>query len=424
MHMGEIHLPGFDLYMVNDPELVDRVLTKEVASFPKSALLDDALRPLLGESIFTTNGAQWKRQRDMMNPAFAQTRLNVAFSAMQKAVDDMLARLAALPDGVEHDVEVEMTHVTADIIFRTIFSEPIQGVDAHRVFALFAEFQSLVPKLQLPAMYGMRWLAMPWHVWRSRKAAREIRRLLEKQIRPRFDANRHGQDSKHIDILEAFLNAKDTETGTPFDLKELVDQVAMLFLAGHETSASALTWSLHLLANSPDIQERMLDEVKTVIGDRSAEPTDIKKLELAQHVFRETLRLFPPVGFIARESVDPCTMRDKAVPAKACVMVAPWLIQRHRKMWAQPDAFDPDRYSREDSQAASRESLRDAYLPFGMGPRVCLGAAFALQEAVLILASLIRHYRLVPVPGHVPQPVGRLTIRSFNGVRLTLHRRR
>lgn len=419
MHMGEVHLPGLDLYMVNEPGLVKRVLSEQSARFPKSALLGEALRPLLGESIFTTNGEQWKRQREMMDPAFAQARLNVAFPLMRDATRDMLQRLQGLPDGAEHDVEVEMTHVTADIIFRTIFSVPMEGPDAHRIFAAFARFQALAPRLLLPSVYGVRWLVWPWNVWRSKRAAAEIRGLLEGLIRPRFEAHRAGRSAGQMDILEAFLNARDAADDKPFSFEELVDQVAMLFLAGHETSASALTWALYLLAQSPAIQERVHDEGLACIADREPESADMKKMELTWNVFRETLRLFPPVGFMARQSANTCPMRDKTVPQGASVVISPWLIHRHRDLWERPDAFDPDRYADEQS----RESTRQAYLPFGMGPRVCMGAAFALQEAALILSSLVRHYRLVAVPGHTPQPVGRLTIRSANGVRLTLHRR-
>jgi cytochrome P450 len=419
MQMGEVHLPGVDLYMVNEPALVKRVLGEQAADFPKSALLGEALKPLLGESIFTTNGAQWKRQRQMMDPAFAQARMNVAFPRMLEATQALLQRLSQLPDGQEHDIEVEMTHVTADIIFRTIFSVPMEGADAHRVFEAFARYQALAPRLMLPSLFGVRWFVWPWDVWRSRRAAGEIRALLEKLVRPRYEAYVAGQPHATSDILAAFLDARDAETGEPFDFDELVNQVAMLFLAGHETSASALTWACHLLAHAPDIQERMHAEAVRQFGDRQPELADMKQLELTWKVFRETLRLFPPVGFFARESMQACPMRDKQVPRGATVVVSPWLIHRHRQWWTQPDAFNPDRYDDD----ASREPLRQAYLPFGMGPRVCLGAAFALQEAALILASLVRHWRLEAVPGHVPMPVGRLTIRSANGVRLGLSRR-
>lgn len=419
MQMGEVHLPGLDLYMVNEPALVNRVMGAEAEQFPKSPLLGEALKPLLGESIFTTNGDQWKRQREMMDPAFAQARLNVAFPVMRAATQDMMDRLALLADGSEHDVEVEMTHVTADIIFRTIFSVPMEGADARRIFEAFARFQAIAPRLLLPSMYGVRWLVWPWDAWRSRQAATEIRGLLEKLMRPRFDAHQAGKPAAHSDILQSFMEARDPTSGSAFSFDELVDQVAMLFLAGHETSASALTWACHLLANAPDVQERVHNEVVQQLGDRAVEPTDMKAMALTRNVFRETLRLFPPVGFMARQASQACTLRKKPVRAGATVVVAPWLIQRHRDLWQAPDAFNPDRYDND----ASRESLKNAYLPFGMGPRVCMGAAFALQEATLILASLLRHHRLVAVPGHEPRPVGRLTIRSANGVRLQLHRR-
>jgi cytochrome P450 len=419
MQMGEVHLAGLDMYMVNEPALVKRILGEEAADFPKSTLLGEALGPLLGESIFTTNGEQWKRQRRMMDPAFAQARLNVAFPRMLDAARSLAARLRKAPDGSERDIESEMTHVTADIIFRTIFSTPMEGADAQRMFAAFARYQKLAPRLMLPTLFGVRWLVWPWDLLRSRSAAREIRGLLEKLVRPRWEAYTSGSAAAGSDILAAFLEARDPANGQPFSFDELVDQVAMLFLAGHETSASALTWACHLLSHSPAVQERMHEEVASHIGDREPQAADMKQLELTWKVFRETLRLFPPVGFFAREAAKGCPMRDKQVPKGATVVVSPWLIHRHRQWWPRPDEFDPDRYDDE----ASREALKQAYLPFGMGPRVCLGAAFALQEAALILATLVRDWRLEPVAGHVPVPVGRLTIRSANGVRVVLRAR-
>ena len=417
MQMGEVHLPGVDLYMVNDPVQVRRVLTEDAAQFPKSAHMADALRPLLGDSIFTTNGDTWKRHRDMMQPAFAQARLEASFPVMAAAASDLVQRLQQeSAAGAECDIEIEMTHVTADIIFRTIFSEPLAGPDAHRVFSAFAQFQALAPRLMLPALFGVRWLAWPWDVLRSQRAARQIRQLLEQLVQPRHAAWQRGDDLGKNDILSAFLAARDATTGKPFSLTELVDQVAMLFLAGHETSASALTWSAYLLAKAPDVQQRVLEELSGVIGQRAPQQADMKQLTLTRNVFRETLRLFPPVGFIAREAAQTCPMRDKVVPKGASVVISPWLIHRHRERWQDPDAFNPDRFDDGDS----RESIRSAYLPFGMGPRVCMGAAFALQEATLILASVLSAFRIEPVAQHTPMPVGRLTIRSNNGVRVRL----
>ena len=420
MQMGEVHLPGVDLYMLNDTEQVKRVMQTEAEHFPKSHLLHESLAPLLGESIFTTNGAQWQRQRTMMNPAFEQARLQVAFPRMLDAAQAMLERLDGLKDGEEYDIEVEMTHVTADIIFRTIFSQPMQGVDAHRVFHAFARYQALAPKLMLPALFGFGWATMPWHRWRSKRAAKEIRSLLGAMVLPRYEAHQRGEvDAEPKDILAAFMMAKDPQTGEPFGLEELVNQVAMLFLAGHETSASALTWACYLLAKSPDIQARAVAQIQAELGDRVPAQSDVKALTQVWNIFKETLRLFPPVGFFARENTESCPMRGKQLKAGSTVVVAPWLLQRHRKWWKNPDAFDPDRFEDPESKSA----IKHAYMPFSMGPRVCLGASFALQEAVLILASLLRRFELIPVEGHEPQPVGRLTIRSDNGVRLKLRKR-
>ncbi|MES2974054.1 MAG: cytochrome P450 [Pseudomonadota bacterium] len=418
MKMGEVHLPGMDLYMVNEPALVREVLVDSAAQCPKHQLLAGSLRPLLGDSVFTTNGDVWKRQRQMINPAFEQARLNIAFPTMLAAAQDMVARLAPVPDGAAHDMEAEMTHVTADIIFRTIFSVPMSGEQSRAMFAAFATYQQGAPRIALPALFGLRWLT-PWRqVRRNRQAALEIREALAALIRPRVEAHRTGQPQPEQDILAALLDARDAD-GAPFTFEALVDQTAMLFLAGHETSASALGWALHLMANAPAVQERMQDEVLAACGTLPPEPGHIRQLPLIRNVFREALRLFPPVGFIARETTQPRTMRDKRLPAGASLIISPWLIHRHRELWQRPDEFDPDRYEND----ASRDSLRDAFLPFGLGPRVCVGAAFALQEAALVLALLARNYRFAPVPGHVPQPVGRLTIRSANGILLRVFRR-
>lgn len=162
-----------------------------------------------------------------------------------------------------------------------------------------------------------------------------------------------------------------------------------------------------------------MEEAEQILGSRPPMHTDMKDLALTWNVFKETLRLFPPVGFFSREAKHACPMRDKHIPRGASVVVSPWLIQRHREIWDDPDAFNPDRYWND----ASRDSLREGYLPFGMGPRVCLGTAFALQEAALILSSLVRRFKFEPVEGNVPTPVGRLTIRSANGVKLKIFKR-
>ena len=431
MKMGEVHLPGLDLYMVNEPSLVRRVLVEDAEAFPKSDLLGQALRPLLGDSIFTTHGEQWRQQRALMEPAFEAARIRHVYGHMVDAAQAMVHRLSAHADGQPVDIEAEMTHVAADIILRTILSQPLGSGDATQIFEAFSRYQALAPRMILPALFGLRW----WRPWRGRArslaAAAEIRSLLIKLIRPRFDecqTSRDGGEDGALagnDLLAYLLASRDPVTGQGFSFEALVDQVAMLFLAGHETSASALSWALHLMAHAPTIQERMCKEACAEFDAEALDPSQLRSLSLARNVFKETLRLFPPVGFLARQSASRCTLRDKSVPGGATVVVSPWLIQRHRQLWARPDEFDPDRYDGQSppESPSAQESSRLGYLPFGMGPRVCIGAAFALQEASLILATVAKHFVLTPVVGHVPKPVGRLTIRSGNGILLTLERR-
>lgn len=425
MHMGEAKLPGLHLYMVNDPPLVKEILSERAAQFPKHELLDDSLGDLLGQSIFTTNGSVWQRQRRMMEPAFSTQGLGNSEAPMQAAAADFLKQLHRLPNNRSVNVENLLSHVTADVIFRTIFSKPLGTQESEGLIEAFAIYQSLVPKLALPKIFNIPFLRSPSAKRQSAHAAQTIRHALQQLIAPRYDQY-HLTGITHADILGAFLKARDPATGTAFTQDELLDQVCMLFLAGHETSASALSWCWYLLAHSPDIQERLYQEIIDTIGDQQQpEIKDLLKLELLRNTFREALRLFPPVGFFARQTTQPECMRDKTLKKGSAVLIAPWLIQRHRRYWPKPDAFDPDRYTRQDDDyEKNREALRDAYLPFGMGARVCIGNAFALQEAALILALSLRDFKLLPAPGHTPQPVGRLTIRSENGIELILSPRK
>jgi cytochrome P450 len=356
----------------------------------------------------------------MMDQSFEQMRLKLVFPLMQSAALEMQKRIDLLPDGISYDVDVEMTHVTGDIMFRTIFSTEMSSEDAHTIFDAFSRFQALVPKVMTPTFFHLpRWLLPLFGHRKHRQAALEIRAVLERCIRPRFDAFQSGATTQYDDILATMLAAKDPETGQGFSFEELVNQVATLFLAGHETSASSLAWSLYLIANSPEIQERMNAEVNAVTGSEDINYSAIRDMELTRNVFREALRLYPPVGFFARQTSKIEYMLDKILPAHASIVISPWLIHRHRELWENPDAFDPDRYKTPSAKA----SLKCAYLPFGMGPRVCMGAAFALQEGVLILAMLVRRYRFVALKEHTPKPVGRLTIRSHNGIKIAIHKR-
>lgn len=415
MKMGKISQPGMDIFMVNDADWVRKILA-DTREYPKHRLMHQMLEPLLGSSIFTTNGPTWERQRRLVEPAFAQARLKLVFSLMADSVAGMVTRLDAIADGRSWEVDGEMTYVTADIIFRTILSENLEEADAKEIYDAFLDFQHHAQRAMVLMIYRL-----PAFLARraSARAATKIRSILSQIIKRRFDAWERGEAGAQEDILAGLMAARDPVNGDRFTYEELVDQVCMLFLAGHETSASALTWALYLISNCPHLQERMHEEIGSVVGERAFELGDIKSLSAVGNVFRETLRLYPPVGFFVREATQATCIRDKQVKEGSPILISPWLIHRHRTLWDRPDDFDPERFD----TPAGKESARCAYIPFSKGPRVCIGAAYATQEAVLILATIVRRYRVEPVADHVPKVVGRVTVRSGNGVRVRLQRR-
>jgi cytochrome P450 len=379
----------------------------------------DTLGLLLGDSVFVSNGDVWKRQRRMMTPAFEHTRVKVVFDMMLEAAKNMQERLDVVADGRTVDVEEEMTLVTADIIFRTIFSRPIGRDEANVIFKAFRIYQEAAfAHVANRAMCLPEWLSF-LTLRRAKKTARIIRGALDPIVARRHASFHAGEPQVHNDILQSLVSIKDEVSGTYFDLRELCEQVAMLFLAGHETSASALSWSLYLLSKDQEVQDRAHAEVVETVGDRPLTFQDLRKLELTRNVFTEAMRLYPPVPFLPREARKTCPIRNKTAKAGSIVSISPWLIHRSRSQWQNPDAFDPDRFSRPET----RDAERHCYIPFSKGPRVCLGASFALQEATIILASIARRYRLECEPGFKPELLGRLTVRSANGISLRLTRR-
>jgi cytochrome P450 len=418
MKMGEFGGLRRRFYFLTQPDTVNRILSSDNDLYPKSDLMGTVLHQILGNGIFVSNGEVWKRQRRLMNPAFEFARISEVFPLMMDAANEMKTRLDAVADGREVAIDFEMTHVTADIIFRTIFSEPIPAEDAGLIFTAFNHYQELA---YIHGVWNMAGLPQALSIPRLRaiRHARNIRGPLARMVRKRFDLLEKAPDAAPQDILSSLIGARDAD-GSRFSEKELVDQIAVMFLAGHETSASALSWALYLIAQDKDVQDRMHAETALAFGQEGGfAPRQFKFLKLTRDVFRETLRLYPPVSFVPRDVTVPETIRQKKLKKGSALFISLWLLHRHRDIWKNPDTFDPDRFSREDE----KEAIRAAYMPFSQGPRVCLGASFALQEAAIILSMIARHYEILPVEGHVPKPVARLTLRSENGIRLRLRKR-
>ncbi len=294
LDIAEVKLPTQRSLFPMNPADVKRVLIDESEDFPKSTMVEETLGLLIGDSIFVSNGDVWRRQRRMMTPAFEHTRVKVVFDMMKTAAASMIERLDRIADGRAYDIEEEMTFVTADIIFRTIFSRPLQIDEARVIFEAFRTYQEaafsqgLFRILRVP-----KWVTYPGFR-RAKISAKAIRGVLDAIIKARYDSFHAGEPQTHTDILQSLVSQKDEVTGTYFDLRELCEQVAMLFLAGHETSASALSSTLWLMTLDPDVQERMHREAVEAMGDREIEFGDLRKLNLTRNAFTEAMRLYPP----------------------------------------------------------------------------------------------------------------------------------
>ncbi|EIE51940.1 cytochrome P450 family protein [Citreicella sp. 357] len=412
--MAEFRTPFFRSYLINQPDLVKTVLKDRPMDFPKSSRIAEGLRPLLGESVFLTNGDTWLRQRRIIDPAFEGGRLRETYPAMWAASQAARSRLAArVGDTVE--IEEQTSHAAADIIFRTLFSLPIEDQIASAVFHEFKTYQRSQPILNLAAFLPLpRWLPR-FHRKQTKAAARRIRALITELTERRRAEIASG--TAPDDLATKIMTTRDPETGATFSTAEMVDQVAIFFLAGHETSASALAWALYLLATHPDWQTAVADEARQ-LGD-SPDFADMARLRVSRDVFRETLRLYPPVPMMVRETRCPERFRGRDVPRGAQIVLSPWHQHRHERLWDRPDEFDPARWGTENG----RQCARDAYMPFSSGPRVCTGAGFAMVEGPLLLSLLLRDLRISAFPETVPEPVAFLTVRSRGGIVLKVDRR-
>jgi cytochrome P450 len=389
------------LFLVNNPEVIREIMVDRIDDFPKADILTDALRPLVGDSIFTVSGERWRRQHRMIDQVFSKLRLRDTFGIRQTAIADYVARLDDSVGGTI-EIDTEMAYVTADIIFRTMFSRRITDGEAAEIFNEFTVYQRSLPHMTGRAIYAAQ--AGDAHPLPARgiEAAERIRRIIARLVDERV-SGRVVED----DICQIIATCRDPESGDAFTVTEMVDQVAFFFLAGHETSASALTWALLCLSQAGEYADRIDREVREICGTGPIGFDMRTKLRTTNAVFREALRLYPPVSFIARMSLRDVRIQQRDVPKGSLMILAPWIVQRHRRYWDDPDHFDPDRFEAE----GGTEPPPGAWFPFGAGPRVCTGAAFATMEAVLILGTLTRRYRMVPVAPHRIRPVSRLTVR-------------
>lgn len=410
--MAEFRGPFIHSFTCNDPRLIDLILRQRPMDFPKSPRMAAGLEPLLGNSSFISNGPTWQHQRRIIDIAFAGGRPREAFAAMRAAAEAGVARLAPLAGGAEIDIEPHTAHIAADVIFRTLFSIPIDSAIAGEVFAAFREHQDAQPMVNPGALVALpRWARI--HGRRVRRSAARIRALIRELVAGRAAEIAAGRAPD--DLATRIMTTIDPVSERGLSQPETIDEIATFFLAGHETSASALAWALYLLAESPAWQDRLADEARRALRP---DPACIREMPVARAVFREALRLYPPVAMTVREARRPEILRNRRVPAGAQIVLSPWHLHRHERLWQDPDRFDPGRWETENGRTCQRE----AFIPFSAGPRACPGAGFAMIEGPLVLAAILARYRLAP-PDKAPVPVMRLTLRGRDGIRLRLSKR-
>ena len=399
------------ILLINDTDLCREVLQDKQGIFPKNDLMVGALEGLVGDSLFVSSGSTWRRQRQMIDPAFSQLRINAAFKSMSQAVDDYQQHLDAMVQQQQSfSLDKAMSHLTADIICRTIFSQPLSSAIAGDVFSDFLLFERSVASVNLTQLiFGKPWakIKQPPEVV---AACQRIRKHIGSMLDPRLEGKAH---EPHDDIVAAVIAARDTDTGKAFTRDELIDQIGVFFLAGHETTASVLTWVFFILSQQPDVAQRIADDVQRVTGGAELEMEHLRKLGYVRNVFREALRLYPPITFLPRVALQSATIGDKRVKRGAMIMISPWTAHRNALLWRNADCFDPDRFD-----ATQNSTDKGTHMSFGIGPRVCIGASFATLEATLIIARLARRYQFSCNNTSQIRPVARLTTRPAEEVQM------
>jgi cytochrome P450 len=395
---------------LNRPDYIEHVLLANHRNYRKSHFQTNAARPIIGNGLVTSDGALWQRQRRIIAPTFHHRRI-AGFAAV------MAERATALRESWRgrteaFDVAADMMGLTLDIICRTMFSTDITGeVGTVRRFmdTVIARKTSLLDLLGLPG-----WLPRPeTRAFRQAVAGFDalVARLLAERRRP-------GAAPRE-DLLAMLLDARDPDAGGRMSDRQLHDEILTIFLAGHETTATALGWTWYLLAMHPEAEARLHAEIDQVLGDRLPSFSDLAELRWTRMVIEEAMRLYPPAHTVVRNAIGEDRIGDVRIPPGATIVIRPYVTHRNPKLWPEPERFDPMRFAPD----AVAQRHRFAYLPFGGGPRICIGNSFAMAEAQIILATLAKRYRLRLAPGRAVHPVGLGTLRAKDGIWMTLEPR-
>jgi cytochrome P450 len=389
-------------HMVMDPGALKRVLRDRLEDYPKSVVTKLILEPAIGDSLFVAEGAEWHWQRRTAAPVFSHRNVSALAPVMTAAAERAAERIGR---GVGRAVDCfdEMVRATFEVIADVTISGG-EGFDRQAVHRAIEDYIGQTAKLSILDILGAPpWVPRPGRLMTG-AAMRETKRVADRAIEARRREGHQGVP----DLLDLLLAGSDPATGRQMTTPEMRDNLLTFIVAGHETTALTLAWSLYLCAFDQTVQDAARDEARGVLGDRAATAADVAALPLVRRIVDEALRLYPPAGFLSRTAMAQDELCGVAIHPGDTVMLPIYALHRHRKLWDNPDAFDPSRFLAPFD--------RFAYLPFGDGPRICIGASFALQEAVIILATLLARFRFTLIPGKLPKPVMILTLRPEGGV--------
>jgi len=410
-------LRGAETWVVSEPDAIKRILLDNAGNYVKSQQQKRRLEPALGQSLLLADGEAWRWQRRTTAPAFQHKKIVGFAPLMVAAAEDMLARWdrEALP---ERDVAQEMMRLAYDVLSRTVFGRAAPlAVD--RMGKAIDLYLNTAGRMDVAAMLNLPiWVPTIGRL-RARPALNWFKTEIGGAIRERRAELARGIKTDSADLLTMLLTATDPETGRPMDDQLVYDNALTFIVAGHETTANALSWTIFLLSEFPWADARVSAELMQVLGGRTPDADDVAKLTYTRQVLDEAMRLYPPAPFAGREAVEDDTLAGAPVKAGTQILISAYILHRHRRLWDEPDLFDPERFA-----PGKREAIhRFAYIPFSAGPRICIGMAFALQEAVLLLATILQRYKLTLRAGHVVEPHATITLRPRGGLPMRLERR-
>ena len=407
---------GFiDVYLVNHPDFLRPVLARSYEHFSKRTIDYLVLAQVMGNGLVSNDGPHWVKQRRLMQPMFASRSVNRFDATINSLTSSLMDHWDARTGGEAFHVDREMHRLAFRIVGATLFGSDIER-HADEV-ARILEVVNLRPQ-ELRALLTLRsWIPTPYNLeWK--RAKKRLDRIVYAMIEARRRAGAPEGEGEG-DILDRLLAARDEETGEGMDETQMRDEVVTLMLAGHETSANALTWTLYLLDANPAVEARLAEELAAHLNGAPATAADLPRIPYLKQVVQESMRLYPPVWAYARRSVHEVEFGGHVLPAGAYVGVVPWALHRHPDFWPDPERFDPERF--ETKRSAGRHSY--CYLPFAAGPRTCIGAGFAMLETQLVLAQILQRFRVRVVPGHPIETLAKVTLKPRYGLPVTLERR-